>query len=243
LSGKSRKEICLSTGIKPNTYSKALCQKRIVLPAIRERTLSISTKSSRKRLCLSGSTDYWINDKLGHPLFVIYKTLNEGKIKVVKDEIIPRLNREVASQPAENELQNNPQLHRYMLVFDREGYSVDFFEYLSEQRIAFCTYRKNVKEDWPDEEFTEYTEIDGEGEKEVLQLAERETILYGQKEKGKPKKTVTVREIRKKSPSGHQTAIITTNKRNFPFPEQVFPIQYNPNTPEKTIHFFAGIQN
>jgi hypothetical protein len=166
---------------------------------------------SRLRLCLSGSTDYWINDRLGHPLFVIYKTLNEGMIKVLKDDIIPRLNTEVASQPTAQELNDNPQLHRYMLVFDREGYSVDFFEYLSEQRIAFCTYRKNVKEDWPDEEFTEYTEIDSDGEEETLLLAERETVLSGGKETGKPKKTVTVREIRKKSSSGHQTAIITTD--------------------------------
>jgi hypothetical protein len=36
-------------------------------------------------------------------------------------------------------------------------------------------------------------------------------ILSGQKEKGEPKKTVTVREIRRKSASGHKTAIITAN--------------------------------
>jgi hypothetical protein len=100
---------------------------------------------SRMRLCLSGSTDYWINDKLGQPLFVVYKTLNEGMIKVMKEEIIPRLDREVAGQPSAAELEANPKLHRYMLVFDREGYSIDFFNYLFEKRIAFCTYRKNVK--------------------------------------------------------------------------------------------------
>ena len=166
---------------------------------------------SRMRLCLSGSTDYRINDKLGQPLFVVYKTLNEGMIKVMKEEIIPRLNREVADQPSEAELKANPKLHRYMLVFDREGYSVDFFNYLSENSIAFCTYRKNVKEDWPDEEFTEYTVIDDDEEEETLLLAERETVLYGQKEKGEAKKAVTVREIRKRSNSGHQTSIITTN--------------------------------
>jgi hypothetical protein len=166
---------------------------------------------SRMRLCLSGSTDYWINDRLGQPLFVIYKTLNEGMIKVMKDEIIPRLDREVVGQLSAAELEAKPELHRYMIVFDREGYSVDFFNYLSEKRIVFCTYRKNVKEDCPDEEFTEYTVIDDSGEKETLLLAERETVLYGQKEKGEARKSVTVREICKKNVSGHQTAIITTN--------------------------------
>jgi hypothetical protein len=166
---------------------------------------------SRMRLCLSGSTDYWINDKLGQPLFVVYKTLNEGMIKVMKEEIVPRLDREVAGQPSAAELEANPKLHRYMLVFDREGYSVDFFNYMSEKRIAFCTYRKNVKEDWTDEEFEEYTVIEDNGEEEKFLLAERETVLCGQKEKGESKKTVTVREIRKKNVSGHQTAIITNN--------------------------------
>jgi hypothetical protein len=166
---------------------------------------------SRMRLCLSGSTDYRINDRLGQPFFVVYKTLNEGMIKVMKDEIIPRLDTEVSGQPSAAELKTNPKLHRYMLVFDREGYSIDFFKYLTEKRIAFCTYRKNVKEDRPDEEFTEYTTIDDSGEEETLQLAQRETVLYGQKEKGEERKSVTVREIRKKSESGHQTSIITTN--------------------------------
>jgi hypothetical protein len=166
---------------------------------------------SRMRLCLSGSTDYRINDRLGQPLFVIYKTLNEGMIKVIKNEIIPRLDREVAGQPSAAELKANPELHRYMLVFDREGYSVDFFKYLSDKRIAFCSYRKNVKDKWADEEFTEYTILDDNGEEDTLLLAERETTLYGQKEKDGTQKTVTVREIHKKNDSGHQTSIITTN--------------------------------
>jgi hypothetical protein len=98
-----------------------------------------------------------------------------------------------------------------MIVFDREGYSIDFFETLAEQRIAFCTYKKYSTEDWSDEEFTDYEIVSESGEKETVALAERETVLRGKKEKGKPAKEVTVREIRKKSASGHQTAIITTN--------------------------------
>ena len=167
---------------------------------------------SRLRLCMSGSTDYWVNDRLGEPFFVVHKTLNEGMIKVLKEDIIPRLNTDVPHQPCEAELAANDQLHRYMLVFDREGYSIDFFEYLAEQRIAFCTYRKNVKEDWPEEEFADYEVVTPGGETEIVSLAERQTVLYGKKEKGEKQKEVTVREIRKKTDSGHQTAIITTNK-------------------------------
>jgi len=166
---------------------------------------------SRMRLCLSGSTDYWVNDRLGQPFFVVNKTLNEGMIKVLCETIIPRLNNEVPDQPSQEALEANEQLHRYMLVFDRECYSIDFFNYLEEERIAFCTYRKNVKEEWSEESFTDYEIIDENGEKEIVQLAESITTLYGKKENGVPQKSITVREVRKKSASGHQTAIITTN--------------------------------
>jgi len=98
-----------------------------------------------------------------------------------------------------------------MIVFDREGYNIDFFEELANQRIAFCTYKKNVDEDWPEEEFSDYEMVTESGDKETVCLAERETVLTGKKEKGKPVKKFTVREIRKKNASGHQTSVITTN--------------------------------
>jgi hypothetical protein len=122
------------------------------------------------------------------------------------------LNTDVPNQPTEAELAANVNLHRYMLVFDREGYSIDFFDYLVEQRIAFCTYRKNVKEDWAEDEFADYEIVSPSGETEIVQLAERQTVLYAKKEKGEKQKEITVREIRKKTASGHQTAIITTNQ-------------------------------
>ena len=166
---------------------------------------------SRLRLCMSGSTDYWVNDRMGEPFFVVHKTINEGMIKVLKEDLIPRLNADVPNQPTKEELAANTQLYRYMPVFDREGYSIEFFEHLAEQRIAFCTYRKNVKEDWTEDEFANYEVITPSGETEIMQLAEHQTTLYAKKEKGEQQKEITVREIRKKTASGHQTSIITTN--------------------------------
>jgi hypothetical protein len=166
---------------------------------------------SRFRLCLSGSTDYWVNDQMGQPFFVVHKTINDGLIKVLQDDIIPRLNADVPNQPTEEELAANDKLHRYMVVFDREGYSIELFKYLQKLRIAFCTYRKNVKENWPEEDFADYEVSTHNGDTEIMQLAEKQTVLYGKKEKGKPQKEIIVREIRKKTESGHQTSIITTN--------------------------------
>ena len=98
-----------------------------------------------------------------------------------------------------------------MLVFDREGYSYELFAFLLAQRIAFCTYNKYVKEEWPEDEFTDCEMITPDGETETIQLAERQTVLCAKKEKGEPQQQITVREIRKRTVSGHQTSIITTN--------------------------------
>jgi hypothetical protein len=166
---------------------------------------------SRMRLCFSGSTDYWVNDAIGQPYFVVHKTINEGIIKTILHDIIPELDISVPNQPSLEELDAHPLLHRYMLVFDREGYSVPFFIELKKRRIAFCTYRKNVKEQWAVNEFEEYKLIDKYGETITLKLAERGVYLTTTKEKGKPVEGIWVREVRKLSPSGHQTSIITTN--------------------------------
>jgi hypothetical protein len=166
---------------------------------------------SRMRLCMSGSTDYWVNDAVGQPYFVVHKTVNEGLIKTLTSEIIPELDKSVPHQPSAEELAADPLLHRYMIVFDREGYSVPLFIELKNKRIAFCTYRKNVKDKWDANEFTEYTVKDKSGETVRMKLAERGVYLTAKKEKGKPQQGMWLREVRKLTESGHQTSIITTN--------------------------------
>ena len=166
---------------------------------------------SRMRLCMSGSTDYWVNGVIGQPYLVVHKTANEGMIRAITGDIIPELDKSVPNQPSVEELEKNPLLHRYMIVFDRECYSVPFFIGLKKRRIAFCTYRKNVKDNWEVSEFIEYEVKDKSGETVRIKLAERGTYLTTQKRKGKPSEGIWVREVRKLNASGHQTAIITTH--------------------------------
>lgn len=165
---------------------------------------------SRLRLCMSGSTDYYVNDKTGQPFFVVNEVINSGMTEQIKSTILPRLELEVPNQPTEEELNQDPRLHKFMIVFDRECYSVDFFHYLNERRIAFCTYNKNVQDHWPQEEFAEYEIIDEQtGSVEKIKLAERETLLKNSDSRNP--KEVTVREVRKLTKSGHQTSILCTN--------------------------------
>lgn len=157
---------------------------------------------ARQRLCLRGTTDYWVNDPQGRPFFVISSALTAGLLATLKSDIVPRLLAEVPGQPSEQELAADPCRNRFTLVFDREGYSPDFFRSMWALRIACQTYHKYPSEDWPVGEFAEQEVGLPQGESVRMQLAERGTRL-GQ--------DVWVREIRKLTDTGHQVSILSTN--------------------------------
>ncbi len=159
---------------------------------------------ARQKLCLRGITDYWVNDMLGQPFFVIPSALSLGLIAMLRDTIIPRLLNDVPNQPTKAELHEDENLHRFVLIFDREGYSPDFFKELWDKRIACQTYHKFPDADWPDEDFGEVRTMMPGGELVRMLLGERETVLAN---------GFTVREIRKLNKQGHQTSILSTNRK------------------------------
>lgn len=158
---------------------------------------------SRERLCLRGITDYWINDALGQPFFVVSSALTGGLLSMLREEIVPRLLTDVPNQPSLAELEADSGLHRLVLLFDREGYSPEFFEEMFlKHRIACITYKKYPGDDWPEREFKEEEVIFKNGEKIMMKLAERHLELS---------KHFWVIEIRRLSENGHQTAILSSN--------------------------------
>ena len=158
---------------------------------------------SRERLCLRATTDYWVNALDGAPFFCVTRAIDPGLQQVLEHEIVPRLLREVPGQPTQEELEAEPLRHRFVLIFDREGYSPALFARLEEQRIAILSYHKNPGEDWSLSEFSEHLVTLINGEEVRLQLAERGTCLSNHH---------WVREVRRLDPkSGHQTAILSTD--------------------------------
>jgi hypothetical protein len=159
---------------------------------------------SRERLCLRGTTDYWINDALGRPFFVVSKAVTDGLAATLLEEIVPELLASVPCQPTQAQLDADPLLARFVIVFDREGSNHSLFSKLWEQRIGAISYRKDVKDAWLESEFQE-TEVPVPGGGSTrMQLASRQTLLSGSDG------TIPVLEIRCLSQTGHQTAIITT---------------------------------
>ena len=159
---------------------------------------------TRERLCLRGTTDYWVNDAIGRPFFVVSKTISDGLAKTLLEEIVPQLLATVPAQPSTEELEADPQLHRFAIVFDREGSNATLIRALWENRISAITYRKNVKDEWPVAQFAAHTVHLPMGNAEEMLLAERPTTI------GTGAATLAVREVRKLSAGGRQTAIITT---------------------------------
>jgi transposase len=156
---------------------------------------------SRDRLCLRGMTDYWVNDAIGQPFFLITTVFTDGLLSMLREKIVPRLITDVPNQPTEEQLKSDPYLSRFALVFDREGYSPQYFKEMWDKRISCYTYNKSVKDSWAEEEFSKHTVCFPDGQKVVMLLAER-GVFVGKK--------LWMREIRRMTKSGHQTSLLTT---------------------------------
>jgi hypothetical protein len=160
---------------------------------------------ARQRLCLRATTDYWVNAMDGQPFFVVNQAVDPGLIKVIEQDILPRLDDDVPGQPAKPVLEADPLLHRFTLVFDREGYSPAFLQRMKSQRVACLTYHKYPGDDWHAEEFFAHQVKLSSGQVVEMKLAERGICLSNK---------LWVREIRKLTERGHQTAILCTDYRS-----------------------------
>lgn len=161
---------------------------------------------SRLQLCLSGTSFYYVNDIFGQPFFYIEKPVNPGMLQTLENDIIPRLLNDIPGQPSEEQLEADPYLHRFVLVFDREGYSPGFFKRMwTKHRIACISYHKAPGDKWDENEFETHEAEMPRGEVIEMKLAERGSLIGSKKSE-----KVWVKEVRRETKSGHQTSIIST---------------------------------
>jgi len=152
---------------------------------------------SRQKLCLSATSEFWINDARGMPVMMVMGELSEKLQTIIESQITERLI-EAKLISAKIDTIEHPQC---TLVFDREAYEPAFFHRLWDKyRIATLTYRKNVKDKWAEKDFKN-VKVDVMGQCINMHLCEGKTELGG----------YSFREVRRLGISGHQTAIITNN--------------------------------
>jgi hypothetical protein len=146
-----------------------------------------------------------VNAMDGRPFFVLSCAVDPGLLTMLREQIVPRLKADAPNQPSVEELQADRLLSRFTIVFDREGYSPSFFAQMKEQRIAVVTYRKYSAAPWAEQEFRIHQVRLVSGDQVQLQLAERGVQLSND---------LWVREVRHRSPDGHQSALLSTDYRS-----------------------------
>jgi transposase len=93
-----------------------------------QRAIASKAYVARRHLAMPATTDYWINDCAGDPLFVI-----TGEVDAALTKALPRLLREVRDLVGER---------RVTIVFDRGGWSPKLFDTMIKAGFDLLTYRK-----------------------------------------------------------------------------------------------------
>jgi hypothetical protein len=144
---------------------------------------------ARMRLAMPATTDYWINDSAGEPLFVITAEANAGLVKM-----LPPILDEVRALVGER---------RVTVVFDRGGCSPRLFQKLLGAGFDILTYRKGRVRRVSKRRFrTHAATIDGR--KVSYALADQGISLLAGK--------LRLRQVTRLSDNGHQTPIVTSRR-------------------------------
>jgi len=143
---------------------------------------------SRRRLAAPATTDYWVNDRRGDPLFVVTAEANAAMTR-----ILPSLLGKVRELLGPK--------RKATVVFDRGGWSPKLFRKLLGLGFDLLTYRKGRTRRIAEARFTEHkAKLDG---RRVKYLLHDQAVRFL---KGK----LRLRQITRLSPNGHQTPTLTS---------------------------------
>jgi transposase len=142
---------------------------------------------ARLRLSMPATTDYWVNDQAGDPLFVITAAANAGLVKMLPEVL--------------NEVRKLVQDRRVTVVFDRGGWSPKLFQKLLEANFDVLTYRKGKSRRIAAQRFiVRRAQID---DRTVEYRLHDQAVRFL---KGK----LRLRQVSRLSDNGHQTQVITS---------------------------------
>jgi transposase len=147
------------------------------------------THVTRLRISLPATSDYWVNDRTGDPLFVVTAEANAGLVKM-----LPGILAQIRALMGKR---------RVTVVFDRGGYSPKLFIQIVAAGFDLLTYRKGRYPRIPGKRFQpHHTRVGGRSLTYVL--ADQEVRLL----KGK----LRLRQVTRRMDNGHQTPILTSRR-------------------------------
>jgi hypothetical protein len=141
---------------------------------------------------MPGTKDFHVNDRRADPLLFVTAEATEGLLAMLDATLLPEVRRLVGPR------------RRVTVAFDREGWSPRLFAKWKNEGFDVLTYRKGQTSRWQRRFFRTVEGTVG-GERVTYELAERAVRLSN---------GLRVREIRRLTESGHQTAVITTDERS-----------------------------
>jgi hypothetical protein len=144
---------------------------------------------ARMRLSLPATSDYWVNDRSGDPLFVVTAPANAGLIRMLPGIL--------------DQIRGLAGKRRVTVVFDRGGFSPQLFQQILAAGFDVLTYRKGRYPRIPRSRFGPHTARCG-GRKVSYVLADQEVRLL----KGK----LRLRQVTRRMENGHQTPILTSRR-------------------------------
>jgi hypothetical protein len=145
---------------------------------------------ARMRITLPATSDYWVNDQAGDPLFMVTAKANAGLVQVLPG-ILAQCRELLGERPL-------------TVVFDRGGWSPKLFAKLQAEGVHVLTYRKGNTPDLPEKKFKlRKAWIDGE----VVEFWLNDRTVKV-KADGEPLKLRQVTRLK----DGHQTQVITTRR-------------------------------
>ena len=157
-----------------------------------KRTLP-KTHVARMRISMPATTDYWVNDAGGDPLFVVTTEAHKGLVKMLP--LLLEQARELVGQ------------RRITVVFDRGGWSPALFARLIAGGFDILTYRKGRWPRLPASSFsTHRATLDGR-EVEYCLADKGIYITHGPR---RVRKRLHLRQVTRLGEDGHQTPVVTS---------------------------------
>jgi hypothetical protein len=153
---------------------------------------------ARMRIAMPGTTDYWVNDTAGEPLFVVTAQANAGLTKM-----LPPILQEVRTLLGQR---------RVTIVFDRGGWSPKLFKRIVEDGFDILTYRKGRSRRVSRSRFQTYRTTVDEHDIDYTPADQGIHLLHGK---------LRLRQVTRLSADGHQTPIVTS-RRDLSAPEVAF---------------------
>lgn len=184
-------------------FGKALAQRRVALRGAAMGFLYIDghvrvyhgqhrlpkAHVARMRLPMPSTSDYWVNDATGDPLFVVTAEANAGLVKMLP--------------PVLAEVRSLVGARRVTVVFDRGGYSPKLFLKMLNDGFDLLTYRKGRWRKIARRHFKKHRAT-LDGRKVSYVLADQEVRLL----KGK----LRLRQVTRLTENGHQTPVLSSRR-------------------------------